>query len=90
MEKISSKRLRKLIFSFTPKNCKKYPFLGRLKRPHLENHLSVRAEILCGILRIIVLGLDGKNSFKNAWKIDFQFMKKNLAKIPLFGRLKQP
>jgi hypothetical protein len=36
--------------------------------------MSVRAEILHGILRKIVLGLDGKISFKNAQKIDFQFM----------------
>jgi hypothetical protein len=42
--------------------------------------LSVRPEILCGILKKIVLGLDGKNSFKNAEEVDFQFYTKKTAK----------
>jgi hypothetical protein len=34
----------------------------------------VYAEIVRGILKEIVLGLYGKNSFKNVQKVDFQFM----------------
>jgi hypothetical protein len=74
VEKIPSKMLKKLIFSLCPRNGQKYPFLGHLKRPYLENLLSVRAEILCGILKKIVLGLNEKNFIKNAQKVDFQFM----------------
>jgi hypothetical protein len=47
---------------YAPKNGHQYPCLGCLKRPHLENRLSVRTEIFCGILKEIVLGLDGKDS----------------------------
>jgi hypothetical protein len=36
--------------------------------------LSVRAEILRVILKKIVLGLEGKNSFKNAQKVDFTLL----------------
>jgi hypothetical protein len=50
--------------------------------------MTVMAEILHGILKIIVLGSNGKKSFKNAWKIDFQFMPKKQPKISLFGPLK--
>jgi hypothetical protein len=49
--------------------------------------MSFRAEILRGILKNIVLGLDGKNSFKNAEEVDFQFMQKKQPKISLFGPL---
>jgi hypothetical protein len=50
--------------------------------------MSVRAEILRGILKKIVLGLDGKNSFKNAEEVDLQFYAKKQPKIPHFGLLK--
>jgi hypothetical protein len=37
----------------------------------------------------IVLGLDGKNSIKNAEEVNFQFYaQKKQPKIPLFGPLK--
>jgi hypothetical protein len=53
--------------------------------------MSVRAEILRGILKIIVLGLVGKNSFKNTGEVDFQFMQKeNSQKYPFLGRLNRP
>jgi hypothetical protein len=47
--------------------------------------VSVRAEILCGILKKIVLGLDGKNSIKNALKVKYQFSPPKTAKLPLLG-----
>jgi hypothetical protein len=50
--------------------------------------MFVRAEIMRGILKKIVLALDGKNSFKNPEEVDFQFMPKKQPKIPLFGPLK--
>jgi hypothetical protein len=49
---------------------------------------SVRAEILHGILEKIVLGLGGKNSFKNAQKADYQFYTKKGQKYPFLGCLK--
>ena len=88
MEKIPSKMVKKLIFNFTPKNSQKYPFLSCLKRPHVENRLSVKAEILPRILEKLVFGLDGKNSFKNGHVVDFQFYTKKEPKMPLFGLLK--
>jgi hypothetical protein len=45
------------------------------------------AEILCGILRKIIAGLDRKDFFKNAQKVDFQFY---AQKYPFLGRLKWP
>jgi hypothetical protein len=57
MEKIPSKMVRKLILNFTLKNGPKYPFLSCLKRTHLENRLSVKAEILHGSLKKISLDL---------------------------------
>jgi hypothetical protein len=90
MEKIPSKMVRKFQFQFyTQKNCQKCPFLGCLKWPHLGNPLSVKAEILHGILKKIVFGLDGKNSFKNGQEVEFQFYIKNGKKCPILGCLKQ-
>jgi hypothetical protein len=66
MEKTPRKMQRKLIFIFTQKKTPKILVLGCLKRPYFENCLSLRAEILHEIQKKIVLGLDGKNSFKNA------------------------
>jgi hypothetical protein len=42
--------------------------------------MSVRDEILCGIQKKIVLGLVGKDSFKNAEEVDFQFYAPKTAK----------
>jgi hypothetical protein len=42
------------------------------------------------ILKEIVIGLDGKNSNKDAQKVEFQFLPPKTAKIPLFGPLKWP
>jgi hypothetical protein len=47
--------------------------------------LSVRAEILHGILKKIVLGLDGKTSIKNVLKVEYQFSPPKTAKLPLLG-----
>jgi hypothetical protein len=62
--------------------------LGRLKRPQLVDRFSIRAEILRGILKEIVLGHDGKNLFENAEEVDFQIYTQKMPKIPLFGPLK--
>jgi hypothetical protein len=62
--KNSYKNGQENVFQFyAPKNGQQYSFLGCLKRPHLENRLSVKVEILHGILKKSVFGLDGKNSF---------------------------
>jgi hypothetical protein len=66
MEKIYSKMVRKLISVLHKKNGKKCPFLGCLKRLHLENRLDFKAEILHGILKKLVLELDGKK-FLQKW-----------------------
>jgi hypothetical protein len=49
--------------------------------------MSVKPEILHGILKKTVLGPDGKISFKNAEKVDFQFY---APKYPFLGCLKRP
>jgi hypothetical protein len=87
MGKNSFKNGQEVDFQFyATKNGQKYPSLGCLKRPHLENRLSVRAEILCGILKRIVFGLDGKNSFKNDLKVECQFSQtKTQQKRPFSG-----
>jgi hypothetical protein len=54
--------------------------LGCLKQPRLENRWSVKAELLQGILKKIVLGRDGKNSIKDAEEVSFQFYAKKTAK----------
>jgi hypothetical protein len=63
-------------------------FLGvKLKINFLS--LSVSRKFLSGILKKIVFGLDGKNSFQSAEKVDFKFMpQKSPQKITLFGPLK--
>jgi hypothetical protein len=88
MEKIPTKMLRKLIFSFHPKKQHKYPFLGRLKWQQQKNRSSVVATILRVILKKIVLGLDGKNSTKDAQEVEFQFSPPKTAKIPPFRPLR--
>jgi hypothetical protein len=90
MEKNFFKNGQEVVLEFyAPKNGQQYPFLGCLKRPHLEYCLSVRTEILCGILKEIVLGLDEKNSYKNGQEVVFQFYaKKNSQKCPFLGCLK--
>jgi|TARA_B110001454_G_scaffold100316_1_gene94721 hypothetical protein len=42
--------------------------------------VSLRAEILCGNLKKVVLRLEGKNSFKNGQEVDFQFYTQKTAK----------
>jgi hypothetical protein len=50
--------------------------------------MSIRAENLHVILRKIILGLDGKNSNKDAQMVDFQFSPQKTALIPLFRLFK--
>jgi small ligand-binding sensory domain FIST len=50
--------------------------------------LSIRAEILHGILKKIVLGLEGKIPSKMLRKLIFSLMPKKRPKIPHFGSLK--
>jgi hypothetical protein len=88
MEKIPSKIVRKFIFNFTPKNSQKYTFLSRLKQPHLENRLSVKAQILPRIPKNLVFGLDGKIPLKMVRKLIFSFTPKKRPKMPLLGLLK--
>jgi hypothetical protein len=74
MEKIPSKMVRKFQFQFyTQKNCQKCPFLGCLKWPHLGNPLSVKAEILHGILKKSFLDLMEKIPSKMVRKLNFSF-----------------
>jgi hypothetical protein len=88
MKKIPTKMLRKLIFNFYPqKTAKNTPFWP-FKMTVTKKRSSVRAEILRVILKKIVLGLDGKNSTKDAQEDEFQFKKKkNRQKYPLSGPL---
>jgi hypothetical protein len=62
--------------------------LGRLKWPYLENHLSVRAKILHGILKKMFLDLMEKIPSKRFRKLDFNFTPQKRQKILLFGPLK--
>jgi hypothetical protein len=62
--------------------------LGHLKWPYFENYLSVRAEILCGILEKIILGLEGNKFFKKAQKAEFLFYTQKTAKNTSFWPLK--
>jgi hypothetical protein len=50
--------------------------------------MSVRAEILRGILAKIVFGLDEKIPSKMLRKLIFSFTLRKQPKIPLFGPLK--
>jgi hypothetical protein len=52
--------------------------------------MSVRPEILRGILKKILFGPDGKIVFKNAKEVNFQFYTQNGHKYPFLGRLKRP
>jgi hypothetical protein len=51
--------------------------------------VCLRPKILCGNLKKVVLGLDGKDSFKNGQKVSVPVLHpKKLSKMPLFGLLK--
>jgi hypothetical protein len=65
---------------YTKKNGQKYPFLSCSKRPHLENCLSVKAEILLRFLKKIVLDLMEKIPSKMIGLLIFNFTKKKTAK----------
>jgi hypothetical protein len=86
--KIPTKMLRQLIFNFHPKKRAKIPLFRPLKMAITKKPLSVWAEILRVILRKIVQGLDGKNSTKDAQKVEFQFSLKNRQKIPILDPFK--
>jgi hypothetical protein len=62
-----------------PKNGQTYPYLGHLIQLYLENRLSIKGEILRGILKKIVLELDVINSYKNAQEVDVHFYAKKRA-----------
>jgi hypothetical protein len=47
--------------------------------------LSVKAGIVCWIVKEIVLGLDEKNSIKNGQDIEFEFYVQKMAKNSPFG-----
>jgi hypothetical protein len=51
--------------------------------------LSIRAEIVCGILKNVFLGVGGKNPLKKMLrKLIFSFTLNIQPKIPFFGPLK--
>jgi hypothetical protein len=65
----------------------KIPFFGPFKWPLFKNRSSVRAEILCVIIKKTVLGLDGKITTKMLRKLSFNCHPRKTAEIPLLGLL---